>query len=122
MRQFVAMFTPHSTACGAKSQLKLLKKIFLIHFPDEKHERDWHRMFTERKQTITTSPIRHLRTSILLRKARNSCHRSCAHRQGPLCLQLRADEAKGSIQWKMTLFVYSFADTCDKSHSMHYQS
>ena len=32
-----------------------------------------------------------------------SCYRSCAHGQSLLCLQLRADEAKGSIQWKMTL-------------------
>ena len=32
-----------------------------------------------------------------------SYYRSCAHGQSPLCLQLRADEAKGSIQWKMTL-------------------
>ena len=33
----------------------------------------------------------------------NSCYRSCALGQGLLCLQLRADEAKGSAQWKMTL-------------------
>ena len=33
----------------------------------------------------------------------NSCYRSCAHGQSLLCLQLRADEANGSIQWKMTL-------------------
>ena len=32
-----------------------------------------------------------------------SCYRSCAHGQGLLCLQLRADEAYGSIQWKTTL-------------------
>ena len=32
----------------------------------------------------------------------NSCYRSGAHEQSLLCLQLRADEAKGSIQWKMT--------------------
>ena len=34
---------------------------------------------------------------------RNSRYRSCAHGQSLLSLQLRADEAKGSIQWKMTL-------------------
>ena len=33
----------------------------------------------------------------------NSCYRSCAHGQSLLCLQLHADEAEGSIQWKMTL-------------------
>ena len=33
----------------------------------------------------------------------NSCYRSCAHGQSLLCLQLRVDEAEGSIQWKMTL-------------------
>ena len=33
----------------------------------------------------------------------NSCCRSCAHGESLLCLQLRADEAYGSIQWKMTL-------------------
>ena len=36
-------------------------------------------------------------------KRYNSCYHSCAHGQSLLCLQLRADEAKGSIQWKMTL-------------------
>ena len=30
---------------------------------------------------------------------------SCAHGQSFLCLQLRADETKGSIQWKMTSFM-----------------
>ena len=34
----------------------------------------------------------------------NSCYRSCAREQGLLCLQLRADEAYGSIHWKMTLY------------------
>ena len=33
----------------------------------------------------------------------NSCYRSCAPGQGLLCLQLRADESKGSVQWKMIL-------------------
>ena len=33
----------------------------------------------------------------------NSCYRSCAHGQSLLCLQPRTDEAKGSIQWKITL-------------------
>ena len=33
----------------------------------------------------------------------NSCYRSCAHGQSLLCLQLRADEAYGSVQRKMTL-------------------
>ena len=49
----------------------------------------------------------------------NSCYRSCAHGQGLLCLQLRADEAKGSIQWKMTLqprLCVKTADNCDKSY------
>ena len=36
-------------------------------------------------------------------KRSNSCYRSCAHGQSLLCLQLRADEAYGSVQWKMTL-------------------
>ena len=36
---------------------------------------------------------------------KNSCYRSCAHGQGLLCLQLRADEAYGSIQWKMASFM-----------------
>ena len=34
--------------------------------------------------------------------ARNSCYRSCIHGQSLVCLQLHADEAYGSIQWKMT--------------------
>ena len=49
----------------------------------------------------------------------NSCYRSCAHGQGFLCLQLHADEAKGSIQWKMTLkprLCVKTADNCDVSH------
>ena len=49
----------------------------------------------------------------------NSCYRSCAHGQGLLCLQLRADEAKGSIQWEMTLkprLCVKTTDNCDKSH------
>ena len=48
----------------------------------------------------------------------NSCYRSCAHGQGFLCLQLHADEAYGSIQWKMTLkprLCVKTADNCDKS-------
>ena len=38
---------------------------------------------------------------------------------GLLCLQLREDEAKGSIQWKMTplpRLCVKTADNCDKSH------
>ena len=49
----------------------------------------------------------------------NSCYRSCAHGQSLLCLQLRADEAYGSVQWKMTLqprFCVKTADNCDKSY------
>ena len=34
----------------------------------------------------------------LVRTITSSCYRSCAHGQGLLCLQLRTDEAKGSIQ------------------------
>ena len=47
---------------------------------------------------------------------RNSCYRSCAHGQDLLCSQLRADEAKGSIQWKMTRkprLCVKTADNCD---------
>ena len=49
----------------------------------------------------------------------NSCYRSCGHGQSLLCLQLRADEAYGSVQWKMTLqprFCVKTADNCDKSY------
>jgi len=49
----------------------------------------------------------------------NSCYRSCAHGQSLLCLQLRADEAEGSIQWKMTLsprLCVKTADNSDKSY------
>ena len=49
----------------------------------------------------------------------NSCYRSCAHGESLLCLQLRVDEAYGSIQWKMTLkprFCVKTADNCDKSY------
>ena len=49
----------------------------------------------------------------------NSCYRSCTHGQSLLCLQLLADEAKGSIQWKMTLeprLCVETADNCDKSY------
>ena len=38
----------------------------------------------------------------MLQMLMNSCYRSRAQGQDLLCLQLRADEAKGSIQWKMT--------------------
>ena len=49
-------------------------------------------------------------------KRANSCYRSCAHGQSLLCLQLRrADEAKGSIQWKMTLYPRLCVKTADKS-------
>jgi len=44
----------------------------------------------------------------------NSCYCSCSHGQGLLCLQLRADEAKGSIQWPR-LYVKT-AYNSDKSH------
>ena len=47
-------------------------------------------------------------------KRANSCYRSCAHGQSLLCLQLRADEAKGSIQWKMTLQPCSCCTTVRK--------
>ena len=49
----------------------------------------------------------------------NSSYRSCAHGQSLLCLQLRADEANGSIQWKMTLqprLCVKTADNSDKSY------
>ena len=49
----------------------------------------------------------------------NSCYRSCAHGQGLLCLELRADKAEGSTQWKMTLkprLCAKTADNCDKSY------
>ena len=49
----------------------------------------------------------------------NSCYRSCAYGQSLVCLQLRADEAKGSIQWKMTLYprlCVKSADNSDKSY------
>ena len=49
----------------------------------------------------------------------NSRYRSCARGQGLLCLKLRADEAYGSIQWKMTLkprLCVKTADNCDKSY------
>ena len=48
-----------------------------------------------------------------------TCYRSCAHGQGLLCFQLRADEFLGSIQWKMTLLprlCVKTADNCDKSY------
>ena len=50
----------------------------------------------------------------------NSCYRSCAHGQSLLCLQLPADEAKGSIQCEMTLkprLCVKIADNSNKSYS-----
>ena len=52
----------------------------------------------------------------------NSCYRSCAQGQSLFCLQLRADEAKGSIQWKMTLeprLCVKTADNSDKSYFLY---
>ena len=37
----------------------------------------------------------------MLQMPMNRCYRGCAQGQGLLCLQLRVDEAKGPIQWKM---------------------
>ena len=51
----------------------------------------------------------------------NSCCRSYAHEQSLLCLQLRADEAQWSIQWKMTLqprLCVKTAGNSDKSYSI----
>ena len=50
----------------------------------------------------------------------NSCYRSWAHGQGLLCLQLRADEAKGSIQWKMTLYSCLCVKTTDNYDKIYY--
>ena len=53
-------------------------------------------------------------------KKENSCYRSCAHGKSLLCLQLHADEVKGSIQWKMTLqprLCVKTTDNSDKSYS-----
>ena len=51
-----------------------------------------------------------------------SCYRSCAHGQSLLCLQLRADEGKGSIQWKMTLQPRLCVKTADNSDKSYYES
>lgn len=55
-----------------------------------------------------------------LKRWENSCYRSCTHGKSLLCLQLHADEAKGSIQWKMTLqprLCVKTTDNSDKSYS-----
>ena len=50
----------------------------------------------------------------------NSCYRSCAHGQKLLCLKLRADEAYGSIQWKMTLYPRLCVKTADNSYKSYF--
>ena len=52
---------------------------------------------------VFTIPCKSLMSFLKSKQSPNSCYRSCSHGQGLLYLQLCADEAKGSIQRKMTL-------------------
>ena len=49
----------------------------------------------------------------------NSCYCSCAREQSLFCLQLHADEAYGSMQWKMTHYPRLFVKTADNCNNSY---